>query len=155
MNRKAQLKDFRELELKPYKLPGDPDPVQPVTVCRWCGSILNEDEKVCHNCGHTQISKGKPYQRKPPEKGEYPSPFGTNVDRYVNPNIPVAAQSMNKVKKSKKNPDHAEHSKDTVRDVFVSDPIHQCVDPRREKKINVDIKKEEIMRSCEDLAIDG
>jgi hypothetical protein len=151
----AQLRDFRELELKPYKYPGDPDPVQPITTCRWCGSALNEKEKVCHNCGRTSIVKGQPYQRKPPEKGESPSPFSTNVNRFVNPNAPVVAKSMDNIKKNKKNEDDAEHNKETVKDVFISDTIHQCLDPQRKKKRNVDIRKEEVMRSCEDLAIDG
>ena len=151
----AQLREFRNLELKPYKLPGDPDPVQPITTCRWCGSALNEKEKVCHNCGKTQISKGQPYQRKPPEKGESPSPFGTNIDKYVTPGRAVAAQSKDKYKKNRKTPDFAKHDKETVRDVFTSEPFHQCKDIRMKKKRNADIRKEEIMRSCEDLEIDG
>ena len=149
------MKEPREFGLKPYKLPNDPDPVQPITKCIWCGSDLNEKEKMCHNCGQTQILKGKPYQRKPPERGENPSPFSTNIKRYVNPNMPVAAQSVDKIKKNKKRPDHAEHSKDTVKDVFRSEPEKMCIDPRMKRRRNDDIRKEEIMRSCEDLAIDG
>lgn len=153
----AQLKDFKDLELKPYKYPGDPDPAQPITTCTWCGSSLNENEKVCHNCGQTQIFKGQPYKRKVPDKGETQSPFGTNRDKYINPVIPLsrAASNKDKLKRNKKNSDYAKNDPDTVKEVFVSDTIHQCLEPKRKNRENVDIRKEEIMRSCEDLAIDG
>lgn len=59
------------------------------------------------------------------------------------------------MKRNKKNPDFAEHDPDTSGDVFTSDPIHQCLDLKRKNRENVDVKKEDIMRSCEDLAIDG
>lgn len=143
------LRDFRELGLKPLKFPGDPDPVQPITTCEWCGSALNEKEKLCHNCGRTQIVKGQPYQRKTPDKGESPSPLGTNKDRYVTPNVPVIAS-----KGHNKNKDNAEEDKTNLKDVFISDTFEQCIDPRRKNKKNVD-RKEEIMRSCKDLEIDG
>jgi len=157
----AQLKDFKDfkdLELKPLKYPGDPDPAQPITTCKWCGSTLSEDEKVCHNCGNTQIFKGQPYKRKVPNKGKIQSPFGTNRDQYINPTIPLSASasSKDKLKRSKKkNSDYAKNNSDTVKEVFVSDTVHQCLEPKRKNRGNVDIRKEEIMRSCEDLAIDG
>ena len=40
-----------------------------------------------------------------------------------------------------------------VKDVFVS-KFDQCLEPKR-KKQNYDDRKEDIMRSCLDLAIDG
>lgn len=161
--KEAQLKPLKapsDFGLKPYKYPGDPDPVQPETKCRFCGSDLNENEKICHNCDKTDIAKGQPIQRKPADRGKQKNPFSTNIDRFINPSIPLfnnlrAAQSMDKIKKNKKEKDRAEHSKDTVKDVFVSEPAKMCADPRLKKRRNDDIRKEEIMRSCEDLAIDG
>jgi len=150
----AQLKDMKELGLKPIKYPGDPDPVQPITTCKWCGSALNEKEKVCHNCGQTQISKGKPYQRKVPDKGESPSPFGTNRDVFVNPYLSRAAQSKDSLKRKKKDKDNAEQDDSTAKDVFVSDPFNQCLEPKRFMRHFVD-RKEEVMKSCRDLEIDG
>lgn len=148
----AQLKDIRELGLKPLKYPGDPDPVQPITTCKWCGSALNEKEKLCHNCGRTQIHKGNPYPRKVPDRGESPSPFGTNKDVFVNPAI--SAQSKDSIKRKKKDPDNAEEDEKTVKDVFVSDSFQQCSDPKRLMHHFVD-RKEEVMKSCRDLEIDG
>lgn len=151
----AQLRDFKDLGLKPLRYPGDPEPTQPITTCKWCGSALNENEKVCHNCGQTQVSKGQAYKREVPEKGESPSPLGTNVKRYVDPRTPISTASKKKSKRHRKTHDLAEHNPDTVKDVFVSEPINQCLKPKRKNNIDADIRKEEIMRSCEDLAIDG
>lgn len=96
--------------------------------------------------------KGNPYQRKTPGKGERYKDFGPR--HTVLPQGFNLASSKDKLRRNKKDSDLAEHSDETVKEVFVSDPIHQCLDPRAKNRKNVD-KKEEVMRSCEDLAIDG
>ena len=99
---------------------------------------------------------GGDYERKVPEKGERPKGFGPK--HTVLPqgfNLQRAAQSKDKLKRNKKNKDFAEHDPDTVKEVFISEDISQCLDPRKKNRKFDDVKKEDVMRSCEDLAIDG
>lgn len=138
----AQLKpmpELKEFELKPYKYPGDPDPVQPITTCRWCNSHLNEKEMVCHNCGRNQIDKGQPYQRKVP-KPKNGNPDGVYLPQHTNI---VNAGKKDKVKKP-------------IDGVHKSDEFHMCKDPKGIKnKKKADDIEESIKMSCIDLAIDG
>ena len=150
------MKDF---ELKPLKYPGDPDPAQNITICPYCNGAISEKDGVpfCHNCDRVVDGiKGNPYPRKVPGKRERYKDFGPK-DTFLNPRAPLqrAAKSKNSLKRNKTNPDTAEDSDDTVKDVFRSEDIHQCLDVRRKNRKFDDIKKEDVMRSCEDLAIDG
>jgi predicted RNA-binding Zn-ribbon protein involved in translation (DUF1610 family) len=146
----AQLKDLKPL--KPLKLPGEKDPSPPQTLCTTCGSTLSENDKVCPNCGATQIAKGQPYQRKPSDPGPQPNPFTTNIPRFVQPGVPVTASNPF-------NDTHADEDEKTVRNVYVSDEFNQCGDPRelakRKVKKDVDDKLDEVWNSCRDLEIDG
>jgi len=66
-----------------------------------------------------------------------------------------AAKSKDHLKRNKRNPDLAEEDSNTVKEVFISDQIQQCLDPKMKNRKFDDVNKEDIMRSCEDLAIDG
>ena len=147
----SQLKELKELELRPYKYPGDKDPVQNQTICKRCGSMLNQDAQVCQNCGNTQIFHGQPHPAKPSDKGKQPSPFGVNKDVFIPKNTPIIA--------SKKHHDNAEKNEEIVKDVYVSDEFNMCTDPSekniRKNRNNVDNKLEDIWKSCQDLEIDG
>ena len=149
---------MQDFELKPLKYPGDPDPAQNITRCPYCNGSISEKDGVpfCHNCNKIVDGiKGNPYQRKVPDAGERYKDFGPK-DTILNPRIPLQrAASQDDLKRNKTDEDMAEHSDDTVKEVFISDTIHQCLDPRRNNRKNVDVKKEDVMRSCEDLAIDG
>ena len=130
-----------------------------MTVCPICNGAVSEKDGVpfCTNCQqNVDAVKGNPYQRIVPQRGERDQFFGPK-DTVLNPATPLAraAQSMDHLKRNKKNPDLAEHNKDTVKEVFISEPIHQCANPKDKIRRNVDIDKEEVWRSCEDLAIDG
>ena len=151
----AQLKDFRDLTLKPLKYPGDKDPAQNETICPICNGAISEKNDVpyCDNCGRiVDPIKGNPWQRKVLDKGERPSIYGPR-NLFVVP-FQRAAQSKDKLKRNKKDVDHAKHDVTTVKDEYTSEPFEQCLEPRRKRKRYVD-KKEEIMRSCRDLEIDG
>lgn len=143
--------------MDPFKLQGDPDPAKCITKCPTCNAEIGQQKGgtyVCPKHGVVTPIIGDAYQRKTPQPGERADDFGPR-HTLVGPSSRVA-QSMDKVKKNKKEPDHPKHDKSTVRtDVFRSDEQKMCIDPRMKKRRNVDIKKEEIMRSCEDLAIDG
>jgi hypothetical protein len=143
--------------MKPLKFPGDPDPAQNITVCPDCNGAISEKTGVpfCHNCNKiVDGKKGNPYQRKTPDKGERYKDFGPR-DTFVNPTVPFnrAAQSKDHLKRNKKDEDLAEHNKDTVKEVFVSDEFEACIDPKRKNRKFDD--KEGVMRSCTELAIDG
>jgi hypothetical protein len=164
--------------MKPLKFPGDKDPVQNITQCPDCSGAISEKDPVpyCHNCEKTVDGvKGNPYKGSVPDKGERAPDFG-NKDTVLNPGVPLqqntqnipfpqkaipynrrqkAAESQDHLKRNKKNEDMAEDSKDTVKEVFVSDTVHQCLDPKGKNKKYDDVNKEDVMRSCEDLAIDG
>jgi hypothetical protein len=89
-----------------------------------------------------------------PNKGDRPKEYGPK-EVYINPEISVYNHKAASSRKKDKNPDLAEDDKETVKDIFISDPIHQCVDPKKKIRRIDDINKENIMKSCEDLAIDG
>ena len=84
-------------------------------------------------------------------KGERYDSYGPKLDQTVR-GIPIQASKQAGRKDKKK--DHAEEDKDTVRDSYLSDEFSMCVD-LEEKNKNADKRKEEIMRSCLDLAMDG
>ena len=133
-------------ELKPLKLPGEKDPTQAISTCPYCNSCVNQTEQECPNC-HQVITphQGRPHPRKVPQKGERYEDYGPKFD-YI-----VQAGSGRRRKKDK---DIAEDSEETVKDEFSVD-VDMCIDPFEKKKRNDDVRKEEIMRSCRDLAIDG
>jgi len=164
--------------MKPLKFPGDKDPVQNITVCPFCGGAISEKDAVpyCHNCEKIVDGiKGEPYKGSVPDKGERDKAFGPK-DITINKGIPLqqntqntqkvpfpqqpipfnkrrkAAESQDHLKRNKKDKDLAKHDSDTVRDIYESE-VKMCRDPKRKNREFVD--KEDVMRSCEDLAIDG
>ncbi len=99
--------------------------------------------------------KGNPYQRKTPGRGERYKDFGPR-DTFVTPSVPfnrAASKSKDHLKRNKKNEDLAEHSEDTVKDLFEAE-MAMCSEPPKRKNRKYDDKLD-VMRSCEDLAIDG
>ena len=143
--------------MKPLKLPGEKDPTQAISTCPFCNSSVNQREQQCPNCKQVITPhQGQPHPRKVPQKGERYEDYGKKLD-YVTQTVPIAASKQ--AGRRDKNKDHAEHDKDTVKDEYMSDEFSMCVDPRaesrRKNRGNVDVRKEEIMRSCTDLAIDG
>jgi hypothetical protein len=137
-------------------LPGEKDPTQAISTCPYCNSSVNQNEQQCPNCKQVITPhQGKPHPRKVPQKGERYKDYGPKLD-FINQSAPIAAS---KVARRKKDEDHAEHDKETVKDEYFSEEFSMCADPRidpkRKNVINVDERKEEIMRSCTDLAIDG
>jgi len=150
----AQLKPLKELkELKPLKLPGEKDPTQAISTCPYCNSCVNQKEQQCPNCKQIITpNQGQPHPRKVPQKGERYDDYGPKLD-YISKGVPLAASSS-KIAKKHKDPDLAKHDKEIVRDKHISKEFNMCSDPKRKKTDFVD-KKEEIMRSCQDLAIDG
>ena len=150
----AQLKELKELKLKdnPFKLPGEKDPTQAISTCPFCGASVAQDSQECQSC-HQVITpnQGQPHPRKVPQKGERYKDYGPKLD-YLSQGIPLVASS--KIARKKKDTDLAEHDKDILKDEYISEEFNMCSDPKR-KKVNYDDRKEEIMRSCLDLAIDG
>ena len=131
--------------MKPIKLPGEKDPTQAISTCPYCNSCVDQDAYVCQNCGQVITPhQGQPHPRKVPQRGERYDDYGPKMD-YV-----IQAGSGRGRKKDK---DDAKDSDDTVKDEFSVD-VNMCIDPFEKKRRNVD-SKEEVMRSCEDLAIDG
>ena len=155
---------MKDLEMKPLKFPGDPDPAQNITVCPDCNGAISEKTGVpfCNNCDKiVDGKKGNPYQRKTPDKGERYKDFGPK-DTILNPifnlrqrGVAASTESKDHLKRNKRDEDMAEDSDDTVRDVFISEPFEACLDGIMQNRKFDDRSKEGIMRSCEDLAIDG
>jgi hypothetical protein len=163
--------------MKPIKFPGDKTPVQNITQCPDCDGSISEKDAVpfCHNCNKVVDGvKSTPYHGCVPEKGERDKAFGPRTDEITidkgtplqqgTPNIlfpqkanpynqrQKAAKSQDHLKRNKKNVDFAENDKKTVRDIYDSE-VSMCMDPGIKNKKFDD--KEDVMRSCEDLAIDG
>ena len=133
-------------------MPGEKKPAQAISTCEFCGAAVSQDAQECQSC-HQIITpkRGNPYPRKVPQKGE------TYKDLTPTPNQLYQGKpiiSSKQAKRKEKHKDYAEHNKDTVKDEYVSEEFNMCADPQRKKTINVD-KKEEVMRSCLDLEIDG
>ena len=139
-------------ELKPLKLPGEKDPTQAISTCPYCNSSVNQKVQECPNC-HQVITpnQGQPHPRKVPQKGERYDDYGPKLD-FTFKGTPIAASKQ--AGRKDKDEDLAEHSDDTVKEEFSVD-VKMCRKPKRNNIRNVDITKEEVMRSCEDLAIDG
>lgn len=138
-------------ELKPLKLPGEKDPTQAISTCPYCNSCVDQKEQQCPNCKQVITPhQGQPHPRKVPQKGERYEDYGPKF-KYVDKGTIVASKAK-RVKNDEK--DHAKHDKDTVRDEYISEEFNMCVDPKR-KRGKYDDRKEEIMRSCLDLEIDG
>ncbi len=135
-------------------MPGEKDPTQAISTCPYCNSSVNQKEQECPNC-HQVITphQGRPHPRKVPQPGERYKDYGPKLD-YIGKGIPIAA-SKQAGRRDRKNKDHAEHDEDTVKDEYISDEFSMCADPRRKNRNYDDMRKEEIMRSCRDLAIDG
>jgi hypothetical protein len=140
--------------MKPLKLPGEKDPTQAISTCPYCNSSVNQKEQQCPNCQQVITpNQGQPHPRKVPQKGERYDDYGPKFDFTVK-GRPIAASKQAGGRVKKKDKDLAEHDEDTVKDEF-SAKFDQCLDPRGVRIRNVDIKREEVMKSCEDLAIDG
>jgi hypothetical protein len=126
-------------------LPGEKDPTQAICTCPHCNSCVDQKTHVCQNCQKVIVpNQGQPHPRKVPQKGERYEDYGPKLD-YI---TQLASRRGNKDK------DLAEHSDDTVKDEFSVD-VKMCRHPKRNNMRNVDVTKEEVMRSCTDLAIDG
>ena len=139
--------------MKPLKLPGEKDPTQAISTCPYCNSSVAQDAQVCPNCQQVITpNQGQPHPRKVPQKGERYEDYGPSFG-YTVRGRPIAA-SKQAGRRDKKDKDLAEHNKDTVKDEFSAE-VDMCIDPFEKKRRNVDVRKEEIMRSCLDLAIDG
>lgn len=150
----AELQPLKDLpEMKPLKLPGEKDPTQAISTCPYCNSSVNQNEQRCPNCGQVIIpNQGQPHPRKVPQKGERYDDYGPNLDFTIK-GRPIAASSKI-AKKKRKEEDLAEHSDETIKDKF-SVEFDMCADPFEKKRKDDDVRKEEIMKSCLDLAIDG
>ena len=140
-------------ELKPLKLPGEKDPTQAISTCPKCNSCVDQKSQQCQNCGETIVPQwGNPHPRKVPGRVERYEEYGPK-NLFITPTVKVHSLIVTpKTAKKKKDKDHAEHDEDTVRDEYLSDEVRMCLEPKQE---NTDKRKEEIMRSCQDLAIDG
>ena len=106
----------------------------------------------------TPVKKGELHENKIPLPGVRPKGYGPKTPEYVIKNRPLAAskQAGGRGGRGRKvDEDHAEHDKDTVKEEYLSDEFRMCADPKRKIRKNVDVRKEEIMRSCLDLEMDG
>ena len=138
--------------MKSLKLPGEKDPTQAISTCPFCNSCVDQKAQRCQNCKETIIPhQGQPHPRKVPQKGERYEDYGPKHN-FINRGVPIAASKQAGRNKRK---DDAESDKDTVKDRYISEEFDMCIDPRRKNVRNVDDRKEEIMRSCLDLEIDG
>lgn len=156
----SQLKELKELKLKPYRLKDDAVPTQAITQCKRCGAMLSQDATDCEDCirqgfhGPFDIYRGQPHPAKPSDKGKQPSPFGVNKDVFIPKNTPIIAAKKHHIKH-----DNAEKNEEIVKDVYVSDEFNMCLDPFkkniRKNRNNSDNKLEDIWKSCQDLEIDG
>ncbi len=136
-------------------MPGEPDPTQAISTCPFCNSSVNQNAQQCQNCKQVIVpNQGQPYPRKVPQKGERYKDYGPKLD-FMNRGVQVAASLNIEARRNKKEEDHAEHDEDTVKDEYISEEFRMCTDDRRRSRENDDIRKEEIMRSCLDLEIDG
>ncbi len=145
INKKADLP-----EIKPLKFPGDPDPAKSITRCPHCNAEIGGDGGTysCPTHGVVTPIFGGFYERKVPQKGERTKGFGPK-DTVVNPQVPVYAS-----KSKKKDKDIAKNDDSTVRDVFVSDAIDQCLKPSK-KNCKCDDIQDDVLASCKFLEIDG
>ena len=138
--------------MKPLKLPGEKDPTQAISTCPKCNSCVDQKAQRCQNCGETIVPQwGSPHPRKVPAKGERFEEYGPKLDYVSN----ITSVSASKEARRKKDKDIAEHNPETVLEEYRSDEFNMCTDQKRKNRVNVDVRKEEIMRSCTDLAIDG
>ncbi len=134
-------------------MPGEKDPTQAISTCPYCNSSVNERSQKCDNCGQVIVPHlGQPHPRKVPQIGERYKEYGPK-NQFISPISPIRA-SVKIAKHKDKEKDHAKEDKTIVKDVFVAE-FDQCLEPKRKNRKNVDDRKEEIMRSCLDLAIDG
>jgi len=142
--------------LKPLKYPGDPDPNQVISKCPECNGAISDKSGVpfCVNCNKTvDPLKGRAYPGKVPGRGERFDEFGPKDT--VLPRSMSLGSKESIIIEAKKEDDDAEKNKKQVKDVFVSDEFQQCMNPKElRKRENVDYK-EEVLKSCRDLAIDG
>ncbi len=134
-------------------MPGEKDPTQAISTCPYCNSSVNQEEQQCPNCKQVITPhQGSPHPRKVPQRGERYKEYGPKLD-YINQGNMVAASKQ--TRRKEKNKDHAEHDEETVKDEYKSDEFRMCTNLKRKNRKNVDKIKEDIMRSCTDLAIDG
>ena len=126
---------------------GEKDPTQAISTCPFCNSSVKQTETFCPNCKQTILpDQGRPHPRKTPGRGERYREYGPK-DTLISPDMPLIAKA-GKRDKDKKN-------KIKVKDEFVSEEFRMCSDPKNKKRTNDDIHRENVMKSCLDLAIDG
>jgi hypothetical protein len=131
-------------------LPGEKDPTQAISICPLCNSSVSQDATYCVNCNNTITpEQGRPHPRKTPKKDERYKEYGPK-NTVINPAIPIMANKI-----EIKNKEYAKHDKKKVKDTYESEEFNMCKMPKNKNNINDDIDKNEIMRSCIDLAIDG
>ena len=102
---------------------------------------------TCPNCGQDDsgVIMGL-YRHQRDEKGKQYNPLSVNNPMFIPKNTPLAAFDKNKIIIAKKT------KRIRVKDEFVSEEIKQCLNKR---KLNEIIDKEDVIRSCVDLVIDG
>lgn len=148
--------------MKPLKYPGDKDPANPAVFCTMCGARMespNADSdscasKICPSCGADNSSVVTGLNPCHPDTpGKKTNPFSVQQDGLVynrlssEKNNKLVEANINK-KIKKKIP--------RVKDEFMSEEFHQCPDLNERKPAKpADNYNDEIMQSCEDLAIDG
>jgi len=145
------------------KLPGDVESRCTQYTCKSCGNILGKadpnSEKVvnmtCSKCGFVNSDPATELTNFTPDKpGKKYNPYSTNNPAFLPKNTPVASFNLNRKMAEKKD------KKDVrVKDTFISEEIKQCPDlseiaNKRKGREYVD-RDLEVMKSCEDLMIDG
>ena len=117
-----------------------------------CGATLSFKKNMCPNCNVAGIAVdlNKPCRDKP---GKQYNPFSTDINTnptYVQPGQRLA-QSVKKEKRKKNELPKIPN----VKNVFVSDDIKQCPDVAKERKKSLIVDKIDVIKSCDDLEIDG
>lgn len=141
--------------LKPLKYPGDPDPSKQKIICQFCGSTMASPDAqsdkpastICPNCNQSNTGKITGlYNHQRDEKGKQFNPYSIHNPMLIQKDRALNAATNTDVLIAKKK------KPIKVKDEFVSEEIKQCLNKRKSNEI---IDKEDVMRSCVDLAIDG
>jgi len=164
LTRLGQIKPLKPLQ--PMKLPGDVESRCTQYTCKSCGNILGKadpnSEKVvnmtCSKCGFVNTDPATELTNFTPDKpGKQYNPNSTNNNLYLPKGRPVAAFNLKRIVEAKK--DKEDKKEVRVKDTFMSEEIKQCPDlseVTNKRKGNEYVDKDlEVMKSCEDLMIDG
>jgi len=142
-------------EKDPFARPGDLTPNDYLLKCPICHGNLPNDfiSGKCTNCKNTIQ---EPIKDGIPEHAPDPKSMIKIRPPILPKNIPInSSKNVYNLKESKKNKDLAKHDEDTIKDEYTVE-FDQCMEGKRKQMLNDDIiRKDEIMKSCLDLAIDG